>query len=112
MAHIAAFFLVFLVASIGPPCEAGFSWASGTSPSCRCCSCCGGGCRRSRRRPGWPGGAPYGPVFFLALAFFVLEIITLLVLRDHRGHAVPAVKDALFVVLYAIFLIVAGPAVE
>ena len=52
------------------------------------------------------------PAFFLALAFFVLEIITLLVLRENRGHAVPAVKDALFVVLYAIFLIGAVPAVE
>ena len=52
------------------------------------------------------------PVFFLALAFFVLEIITLLVLRDNRGHAVPAIKDTLFVVLYAIFLIVAVPSVE
>ena len=52
------------------------------------------------------------PVFFLALAFFVLEIISLLVLRDNRGHVVPAVKDTLFVVLYAIFLIVAVPSVE
>ena len=51
-------------------------------------------------------------MFFLALAFFVIEIVTLFVLRDNRGHAVPAVKDALFVVLYAIFLIVAVPAVE
>ena len=49
------------------------------------------------------------PVFFLALAFFVLEIISLLVLRDARGHVVPAIKDALFVVLYAIFLIAAVP---
>ena len=49
------------------------------------------------------------PVFFLALAFFVLEIISLLVLRDSRGHVVPAIKDALFVVLYAIFLIAAVP---
>ena len=49
------------------------------------------------------------PVFFLALVFFVLEIISLLVLRDNRGHVVPAVKDALFVVLYAIFLIAAVP---
>ena len=52
------------------------------------------------------------PVFFLALAFFVLEIISLLVLRDNRGHIVPAVKDTLFVVLYAIFLIVGVPSVE
>ena len=51
------------------------------------------------------------PVFFLALAFFAIEIVTLLVLRDNRGHVVPAVKDALFVVLYAIFLIVAVPGV-
>ena len=49
------------------------------------------------------------PVFFLALAFFVLEIISLLVLRDPRGHVVPALKDALFVLLYAIFLIAAVP---
>ena len=52
------------------------------------------------------------PVFFLALAFFVLEIITLLVLRDNRGHVVPAIKDTLFVALYATFLIVAVPSVE
>ena len=52
------------------------------------------------------------PVFFLALAFFVLEIISLLVLRDNRGHLVPAVKDTLFVVLYAIFLIVGAPSVD
>ena len=49
------------------------------------------------------------PVFFLALAFFVLEIISLLVLRDNRGHVVPAIKDALFVVLYAVLLIAAVP---
>ena len=49
------------------------------------------------------------PVFVLALVFFVLEIITLLVLRDSRGQMVPAVKDTLFVVLYAIFLIAAVP---
>ena len=49
------------------------------------------------------------PVFFLAFVFFVLEIISLLVLRDSRGHPVPAVKDALFVILYAVFLIVAVP---
>ena len=49
------------------------------------------------------------PVFFLALAFCVLEIISLLVLRDNRGHVVPALKDAVFVVLYAIFLIAAVP---
>ena len=49
------------------------------------------------------------PVFFLALAFFVLEIITLLVLRGSRGHAVPAIKDAVFVILFAVVLIAAVP---
>ena len=57
--------------------------------------------------PGW--WSTIWPVFFLALVFFVLEIISLLVLRDSRGHVVPAIKDALFVVLYAIFLIAAVP---
>ena len=57
--------------------------------------------------PGW--WSTIWPVFFLALGFFVLEIISLLVLRDNRGHVVPAIKDALFVVLYAIFLIAAVP---
>lgn len=49
------------------------------------------------------------PVFFLALVFFVLEIISLLVLRDSRGHVVPAIKDALFVVVFAVFLAAAVP---
>ena len=49
------------------------------------------------------------PVFFLALAFFVLEIISLLVPGSSRGHVVPAIKDTLFVILYAIFLIAAVP---
>ena len=57
--------------------------------------------------PGW--WSTIWPVFFLALGFFVLEIISLLVLRDNRGHVAPAIKDALFVVLYAIFLIAAVP---
>lgn len=52
------------------------------------------------------------PVFFLALAFFVFEIVTLLVSRDSRDHVLPAVKDTLFVVLYAAFLIAAVPGAE
>ena len=52
------------------------------------------------------------PVFALSLVFFVLEIISLLVLRDGRGHVVPAIKDTLFVVLYAVFLIAAAPNAE
>ena len=52
------------------------------------------------------------PVFFLALLFFVLEVISLLVLRENRGHVVPAIKDALFVVLLAVFLVAAVPGGE
>ena len=47
------------------------------------------------------------PTFFLGLAFFVLEIISLVALRGARGHLVPAIKDGVFVALYAIFLIAA-----
>jgi hypothetical protein len=46
------------------------------------------------------------PFLILAVVFFVLEIITLVSTSDERG-AVPAVKDALFVLLYAILLIIA-----
>ena len=49
------------------------------------------------------------PVFFLALVFFVLEIIALLALRGGRGHVAPAVKDAVFVILFAVFLVAAVP---
>ena len=52
------------------------------------------------------------PVFLLALAFFILEVITLLGLRDARGQFVPAIKDTVFVVLYAIFLIAAVPGAD
>ncbi len=52
------------------------------------------------------------PVFLLALVFLVLEIISLLVLRDDRDHVIPAIKDALFVVLFAVFLIAAVPSGE
>ena len=58
------------------------------------------------------GWSTIWPLFFLSLAFFVLEIITLLVLRDSRGHVVPAVKDAVFVALFAIFLIAAVPSAD
>ncbi len=51
------------------------------------------------------------PFFGLAIIFFVLEIIALIAARDSNKHAVPAVKDALFVVLYGILLIGAIPAV-
>ena len=49
------------------------------------------------------------PTFFLALVFFVLEIISLVAQRGARGHLAPAIKDGVFVALYAIFLVVAAP---
>lgn len=49
------------------------------------------------------------PTFFLGLAFFVLEIISLITLRGARGHLLPALKDAVFVALYAVFLAAAAP---
>ena len=51
------------------------------------------------------------PTFFLGLAFFVLEIISLIALRGGRSHLAPAIKDAAFAALYAIFLFAAIPAV-
>ncbi len=52
------------------------------------------------------------PFFILAIVFFVLEIIALIATRNTPHQTVPALKDALFVLLYAIFLIVAIPAAE
>lgn len=49
------------------------------------------------------------PVFTLAVIFFVFEIITLLGNASER-QTVPAVKDALFVLLYGILLIAAAAA--
>ena len=49
------------------------------------------------------------PFFFLAVIFFVLEIISLVAARDSRNQIVPAIKDALFMVIYAILLIAAIP---
>ncbi len=50
------------------------------------------------------------PTFFLGLAFFVLEIISLIALRGGRSHLAPAIKDAVFAALYAILLFAAIPA--
>ena len=52
------------------------------------------------------------PTFLLGLAFFVLEIISLIALRGARGHVIPAIKDGIFVALYAIFLAAAVPSTE
>jgi hypothetical protein len=49
------------------------------------------------------------PFFFLAIIFFVLEVIALVAARESDRHAAPAVKDAVFLALYGILLIVAIP---
>ena len=49
------------------------------------------------------------PFFTLAIIFFVLEIISLISSSKSDQQVVPAVKDALFVVIYGILLIVAMP---
>ncbi len=51
------------------------------------------------------------PFFFLAIIFFVLEIIFLIVTRDTRSQGIAIAKDILFLVLYVIFLIIALPEV-
>ncbi len=49
------------------------------------------------------------PFFFLAVIFFVLEIITLVARREGPAGAVSLVKDVVFVGVYVIFFIVAIP---
>ncbi len=49
------------------------------------------------------------PFFGLAIIFFVLEIISLIATRGSDHQTVPAIKDAIFVVIYGILLIVAVP---
>jgi len=46
------------------------------------------------------------PFLIVAAVFFVLEVVTL-TSSDGEKQTLPAVKDALFVVIYAILLIVA-----
>ena len=52
------------------------------------------------------------PFFMLAIIFFVLEIISLISSSKSDQQVVPAVKDALFVVIYGILLIVAMPGTD
>ena len=53
------------------------------------------------------------PFFALAIIFFVLEILALVAGRNSETKsAVPAIKDGLFVILYAVLLIVAVPGAE
>ncbi len=49
------------------------------------------------------------PFFILAIIFFVFEIISLIATRGSKQQIVPAVKDTLFVLVYAILLIIAVP---
>ncbi len=49
------------------------------------------------------------PFFGLAIIFFVLEIISLIATRGSDHQTVPAIKDAIFVIVYGILLIVAVP---
>ena len=50
------------------------------------------------------------PFFIAAIIFFVLEIISLMATRDSNKQLVPAIKDAVFIVVYAFLLIGAVPA--
>lgn len=52
------------------------------------------------------------PLFFLGAIFFVLELIAAIASGDREKQAVPAIKDALYVVLVGITLISAVPTVE
>jgi hypothetical protein len=49
------------------------------------------------------------PFFSLAVIFFVLEIIALIITRDTRSQGLATAKDLLFLVLYVICLIIAIP---
>ena len=52
------------------------------------------------------------PLFCLGAIFFVLELIAVIASSDREKQAVPAIKDALYVVLVGITLISAVPAAE
>lgn len=49
------------------------------------------------------------PVFFLSILFFVLELITLVATRETQKHGLSAAKDGLFLLAYAILLLIAIP---
>ncbi len=49
------------------------------------------------------------PFFFLAIIFFVLEIIILIITRESLSQGIAMAKDLLFLVLYVICLIIAIP---
>lgn len=50
------------------------------------------------------------PFFFVAIIFFVLELITVIASRETSRQGLSAAKDTLFVLIYGILLLVAVPA--
>lgn len=49
------------------------------------------------------------PFFFLALAFFVLELIVVIATRDTPSHGIGIVKDVVYLIVYTVFLIAGRP---
>lgn len=49
------------------------------------------------------------PLFFLAVLFFVLELIMIISSKENAKHGLGAAKDTVFVLLYGILLLVALP---
>ena len=52
------------------------------------------------------------PFFFLAVIFFVLELITVVASRETQRHGLSAAKDTLFAILYGLLLLTAIPAAQ
>lgn len=52
------------------------------------------------------------PFFFVAVIFFVLELITIVASRETSRQGLSSAKDTLFVVIYGILLLVAVPATQ
>ena len=57
----------------------------------------------------WSFWSSIWPFFILGIIFFVLEIISLVAMGENEQQTVPAIKDGLFVVIYAILLLSAVP---
>ena len=49
------------------------------------------------------------PFFFLAIIFFVVELIIQIATPRDGGHGIGTLKDVVFLALYVIFLIIAQP---
>jgi hypothetical protein len=52
------------------------------------------------------------PFFFLAVIFFVLELVTVVASRETPRHGLSAAKDLLFVIIYGILLLAAIPSAQ